>query len=496
MADPKKTPAVPTSVTLRFKVRARSGRAIDGATVTVTAGSTTKTETSDAQGFAKITLMKADVDASSGAINVTVKKFHHGPDPFPSPIVSAGPLTVSMTVSLSGFDPTVANVVKDASGLFLDCVLADGGMRLATPQNRFAQADIASGIRARRLTNDQVQQELMWCHLEGSVTLTPGSDFIFDHDTSMGEFDPCDPAKCKVKNPPIANRVSLKKPTVGPVTFFALTNFGVSAIQKTDLPGQHFLRDTFDWANTSLQTLDQRHVIGLVRLCNELNLTHGVVAIYTQGVNGDTSRSDCHGYGMALDFGGMSTNLPDPAAKHMTVRLGVDFIVDLHWGQVPMWDGTTVAANPSDPTTWRRQAGDDGFDYSKDPSGARNKLHYRLDPAPFQDPAPAGTDAAVAAQMATVATHFQAAGGIFKAVFDFATTQYTDADKTLGPLSPPAPEPTPTTIDDQSGHFILHPDYGTPNTPNVLNAKDGRQAHINHLHFQLGQTFYNSPRTT
>ena len=56
MADPKKTPAVPTSASLRFKVHARSGRAIAGATVTVTAGTTTKTATSDAQGAAKIAL--------------------------------------------------------------------------------------------------------------------------------------------------------------------------------------------------------------------------------------------------------------------------------------------------------------------------------------------------------------------------------------------------------------------------------------------------------
>jgi hypothetical protein len=493
MADPKKTPAVPTSVTLRFKVRARSGRAIDGATVTVAAGSTTQTDTSNAQGFAKITLMKADVDASSGAINVTVKKFHHGPDPSPSSSVTPGALTASLTVSLTGFDPTAANVAKDASGLFLDCVLADGGLRFATAQNRFGQADIASGIRARRLTDDQVQQELMWCHLEGSVTLTPGSDFVFDHDTSMGEFDPCDPAKCKVKNPPIKNRVTLSKPTLGPVTFFFLKAFGVSATQKSDLPGQHFLRDTFDWQNTPLQALDQRHVIGLVRLCNELNQNHGVVAIYTQGVSGDTSRADAHGYGLALDFGGMSTNVPDPDTKHMTVRLGVDFIVDLHWGQVPMWDGTTVTANPSDPTKWRRQAGDNRFDYSTDPTGATNKLHYRLDPAPFQDPVPSGTDPALAAQMATVASHFQAAAGIFKAVFEFATTQYTDTNPTLGPLNPPADEPRPTAIDDQSGHFILHPDYGRPTPPG---GKDGRQAHVNHLHFQLGPTYYSSPRTT
>jgi hypothetical protein len=486
MADPKKTPAVPTSASLRFKVHARSGRAIAGATVTVTAGTTTKTATSDAQGAAKIALMKADVDATSGAITVSVKKFHYAPDPGPMGQVAPGPLTANMTVSMAGFDPTTPNVAKDTTGLFLDCVLMDGGMSFAAPQ---------VGVPTRRLTDDQVQQELMFDHLAGTVTLNAASDFVFDHDASMGEFDACDPAKCKVKTPPIANRVALKTPTIGPVTFFVLLNFSTGAAHKADvIPGQHFLADTFDWGNMPLQSLDQRHVVGLARLCAQLNSTLGVVAIYTQGVNGDMTRTDCHGYGMALDFGGVSTTAPDPTAKHMTVRMGIDFIVFLHWGRVPMWDSTTVAANPSDSTTWTRQAGDDGFNYSTDATGATHKLHYRLDPAPFQDSVPSlnPPDPTLSAQLAAVAGHFSLARAMFKAVFDFASSEYADSNTTLGQLTAPAVD-TPTAIDDQSGHFILHPDYGTPNAPG---AKNGRQAHVNHLHFQVGPTHYGAPRTT
>lgn len=162
-----------------------------------------------------------------------------------------------------------------------------------------------------------------------------------------------------------------------------------------------------------------------------------------------------------------------------------------------MWDGTTVLANPTNSALWKRlSVNDDGHDYSADPSATVSRLHYRMDPAPFQDPVPAAlatSDPALAAQLATVATHFVSAQAVFQGVYDFATREYTDADSTLGPLPAGAPAETQTPIDSHAGHFILHPDYPKPN---AAGAKNGRQAHVNHLHFQLGATFYSSPRTT
>jgi hypothetical protein len=75
---------------------------------------------------------------------------------------------------------------------------------------------------------------------------------------------------------------------------------------------------------------------------------------------------------------------------------------------------------------------------------------------------------------------------------DMTTDGYSDSNTTLGPLASSGVE-TPTAIDDQSGHFILHPDYGTPNSGGELN---GRQAHVNHLHFRVVPTRYPSARTT
>ena len=39
-----------------------------------------------------------------------------------------------------------------------------------------------------------------------------------------------------------------------------------------------------------------------------------------------------------------------------------------------------------------------------------------------------------------------------------------------------------------SGHFVLFPDYPHPDNP--PGNSNGRGAHINHLHFQVGPTTY------
>jgi len=471
-------------------VRTRAGRPIPEATVDLDTGAKVLSGKTDNRGFFAQTLTSADLAAATppGSITVRVRKHHHGPDPGIGGTVTSGILSVTATVDSSGFDPSTPGLAKDAQGGFLDCLLVDGGYAFA--------ADSFMTL-ARRLTDDEVQKELMLRHHQGHVTLDAASDFVFDHDTSMGEFDPCDPAKCHILRPLASTRVSLASPVMAGVRFFALTNFSPSPPQSTSdvIPGQRFLRDAFDWQATALRLLDQRHIVGLVRMCSELSSTRGIVALYTQGVSGDTVRPDTHGYGLALDFGGVSTELPDPNEKHRTVRLGTDFIVFLHWGRVPMWDRVSVASNPTDPSKWVRLTKlDDDFNYGTDPTGAHSRLHYRLDPPPFQDPVPASAPSAFAADLAKVATHFQMAASLFQDVYEFAVGEYSDGNTILGRL-PKGTSDTPTPIDSHAGHFILHPDYPHPNNP--PNAHNGRGAHINHLHFQLGPTFYSAgPRTT
>jgi hypothetical protein len=482
-----KTPVVPIS-NLRIRVRSRTGKQVQAAILSLDSPAlTTKT---DAMGFATFGLTEAQIAALSPANQITLhaKKRHHGPDPGVGKVVVPGEIKLTATVSKAGFDPKTLGLDRDKKGAFLDLVLMDAGFNfgVATP-----------GVATRRLTSDQVQKELMFLQSNGDVVLTTVSEFQFNHDTTSGEFDACDPAKCKLASPTIDSRVGVQKATIANVKFLYLVKYdpGKPKAATDKIPGQRFLRDKFQWNNMSLSLMDQRHVVGMARMCKELKSKHGVVAIFTLGMSGDTVRADAHGHGVAIDFGGCCKVEPDSTNKNATVRPGTDFIVFSHWGNLPMWNGVTVKANPEDPALWKRLKGgdDDGHDYSADPSGNISRLHYRLDPAPFQESVPATvTDPALAAQLGTVASHFVTTREIFQDVYDFATREYSDGNPTLGPLSAAATADIATPIDSHRGHFILHPDYPKPNAPG---AKNGRQAHVDHLHFQLGPTYFPSVRT-
>src|SRR5438105_9228371 len=241
------------------------------------------------------------------------------------------------------------------------------------------------------------------------------------------------------------------------------------------------------------------HLFSQIQQSKELNDKEKVVAAYHIGLNGNAAGKktaegkiifDCHTYGRAIDLGGLSTAMPDSkAGTSSAVRLGTDFVVLLHWGRVPMWDGVSVAADPGNPSAWTRLTDrfDDKHNYSK-PSNPASQLHYRLDPAPFQDPVPAlnPPDADLTAALGKVAPHFTRAAALFKTAFDVIVREYQDADDQTGPQK--TADPPPSAIDTAAGRlFTLHPDYPRPNTINKvpdpitgeLTAKpsrDGRQA--------------------
>lgn len=494
---------------LRIQVRTRAGRGIEDAEVHVDVGPVTKTLKTDRKGFTLWFMFTRDeIEAGRGQLVVRSAKKHHGPDPTGIDKVVPGERRTTVTVGTSGLDPATPGLESDAHGAYLVHVLMDAGM------NRGALANTIT----RRLSDDEIQKELIFSHQLGSIVLAPGSEFVFDHDPASGMFDPCT-AKCTLRSPKPDQRVSLKTSKVGAVTLYLLESTVPSAFSAKDiLPGQRFTRDTFGWSKRPLQALDQRHVAGLVRLCRELHREHGIVALYHIGVNGDTSRPDCHGYGLAIDFGGCGTELPPEGAKSMRVRLGVDFLIFLHWGNVPMWDPVTVAKDPGNSSSWKRHPKvdrHDRTDYTQDPAATKIKLHYSLDPAPFQEPVPPGTDPALATELDKIAFHFQMARSVFLDVYKFAVKEYSDDNSILGPSTVAE---TPTPIDSHRGHFILHPDYPRPNDlklddagqktpdptqPNGFKEKvNGRGAHVNHFHFQLGPTNYKDqngkplPRTT
>lgn len=505
---------------LRVRVRTRAGRGIKDAEVSIRlAAGVEKKGKTDEKGFVTLAIERDELDKASPSEEVVVRawKHHHGPEPRGADKRSRGaavtPGAIEVTVLVDpprGFSLVQPNLrlldpepstpgVEAGKPPFLDLVLRDAGMN---------QAQVASAV-TRRMEKTEVQLELMYHHNVASVTLDPRYEFEFEHEPTPDPFAPCT-TKCKLLKPGADDWVSLLTNTIAGVTWLTLYDpFVPGTLNKGERAGAELLRDKFTWKKNwaGLINLDRRHVVGLARLCGELQRSLGIVVVYTQGIEGDSGRTDCHGHGLATDFGGCSTVLPEAynprvdryGSTRQAVRLGVDFIVYFHWGlwsHVPMWDPATVAANPNQESgkpPWKRFGGtsDDGYDYAKDPEGKKKKLHYRLDRPPYQDPLPDTLDPALRAEMEKLAPHFQKASALFRAVYDFAVREYTDDNTTLGPLPGVTEKPTP--IDSHTGHKILCPDYPHPTT--VKKPQYGRQPHNNHLHFQLGETEYGTART-
>lgn len=484
------------SLKLLVRVRTRATRPLKGVTVKIGPDEIKREATTDAEGFARFTLDEADLVklGDDPSVDVEARLRHHGPDPGTKDSVRAGPLSVSARIDGKGWVPIERQTEIDTSkpstpgfsiaktgGRYLDLVLMDACM------NRGA---IGSGP-VRRLKPEEVQLDNIMSHKDGTFTLGPKSEYTFKHNTATGEFDDCDD-KCELEGPEFKTPLTLIDDVVRQIRWFKFQKDPKGLPDTKIDPGnleQSFTKHRVGVAPLkTLGPIAQRNLAGVVRLCVRLRNMLDIAAIYTQGVIADGSDS-AHGVGLACDFGGCSTKLPNDGARDgvprssssgevtFKVALGVDFIVWYHWGLIPQWDPTTVAANPGLSVFWKRQPWekpDSGINF-EDPANLDGKTYknaYRLDPPPFQEPA--GTK---------LAKHFDVASAVFNAVYSVAVEEYTDDDDSLMPL-PAGKTEVPTPIDAQQGHKIEHPDYGAY----IKGSFDGRFAHRNHLHFQFGPT--------
>lgn len=177
--------------------------------------------------------------------------------------------------------------------------------------------------------------------------------------------------------------------------------------------------------------LDARNALAFVRFCQWLKASYGVHTLYHLGVSGGgvTSsgkpRVDCHGQGRAVDFVGVAGDFPSEGEQiPFTLTVTDNWSVD-------------TPATPGG--SW--------------PEGTGANVHYRLT-EPEADP--------FAAQF-------------FQDVYAFVAAEWQDQ-------SPGPDDPGGTTIETAS--FIMNPDHphSAPGTPN------GREAHANHMHWQIGVT--------
>lgn len=471
---------------LRIRVRTRSERGVSGAKVYLDLGGTWIERETDKDGFIKPVITLNDDERTLASppdeVDVRVRKFHHGPDRGPGQQVVAGEAKLHAKLGARTRDSSSAGVrlTHDDKGIakhlpFLEIVLIDAGLARGAPSSK----------PTRRLTDEEYQRELMYHHVQGAVTVAPQSEFEFEHDTSTWEFAACTD-RCTIKHPKADRRVSLTNGVVGPVTFFTLFDpYGVSHPRNGDvIPGQRFTRKALvrtssapdarsaprGWSRAPVRPAepradDRRHLLD-------------------PAANGNSSGNSTHDYGLALDFGGCSTELPEPDARKMVpVRMGVRLLGLPALGaraDVGPHHGGAESGRPFDLEAIPRQIQTRAASTIATIRPARGRDFTTASTCPrTKSLLPRARDPVLATKLGAVAPHFRKAREVFLATYNIAVDEDRDSNDVLGPL-PASMTDTPTPIDDQHGHSILHPDYAKPNPPT---SKSGRQAHVNHHHF-------------
>jgi hypothetical protein len=546
----------PSGTPIRVKVQSPLNLPIKGATVEVLS---LREALTDKDGFVRFSLDEAEFNQVAGQIVLRTRKLHFGPNPGAGKTVVPNQIEIKATlIKDKGFDPATPGLETDKVGIFLVIVLADAGVNLGNEH---------VDIMARDLTPDQAREALLFHQWNAHMILTVDRkdfDFEFEHFQDLGPdgkptnfFAPCD-QRCKIKTPDPQKLVGIKEQTARGVKYIYVNNTPF----VNGKPGM-------DWAEVPITILDPRNAVGVCRLSQILKaLDGGIVGVYHIGMNG-SDRTDCHGFGRAMDFGGVTKTLPTKAGSKPSPdnfnRQEIsadDFFIFWHWGIVAPWDPNKTIG--TDRTKWSRIA--------DLPATTFPRLHYRL-----LDPLPAS------------ASPFAAA--VFQAVHSFATQQYQDrfeskqaqksatdelnrlnddaqkarenADKihaqkladaqkkiddahqkvadAVAAGKPPAEvdklqhqaeqvekdAPKQAAADSKASEddavkkkkaadakqtavaalsvpaeigevpsFILHPDFPVANSTgckdkdgNDVSCKNGRQAHINHIHFQIGATF-------
>lgn len=505
-------------------------------------------------------LSAGSVPGQRGELTVIVSKHHHGPVVSDGETFTNGPAEVSVSYepsartkltiqSAASVDPRDqflwGRPTIDFKGR-LQVILIDGG---TLGQNYFElPAGASRVISTRRLTPDprppagwiqpttisEVDQELIFRTAHGDLALNDATRshafFEFEHDMSMGEFDACDPARCRlVKQPPapvhepppdpVKYKDSETAPIADRINVFGSVLAGVKILQvnfATALTPRR--KDSLKCSNAFMTDVHPRNIVGMIRLCKRLKTDHGIAAIYTAGflrwVKGSSNYAwDSHGRGRAFDLSGVAQQMPnlptrDGSTVTQPVRPGVDFVVYFHWGQVRLQVQTTSTVNGTSTQIVERHR-DTGQDYATSSSATGSRLLYRLDPIPnpadraveFEAPPVPGESPAehLARSEDWSNDHYGVCRDVFFSIWEFLTSEYSHTDGFLGPLenikqkvsgvANPIPPPVQFTNAQNADvaasapplgslkGYIVHPDYP---------SNDLRSTHNNHFHFQFG----------
>jgi len=465
-------PAAPLAdVIVRLEVVDPQGRAIPKVAVEVRASDNTATTKTTTAGRADITIKTADTQ-----VEVMLSKRHHAPYTGTGGSVVTGPVIVNLELeqgTLAERQPDSGPpVFPEVSGKSRRVRRA----RIVMIDGIFARAQAHPDTPTRQLSKREVMTEYLRHLHHGEIALLPRERLDVLHDPKSGDGDPCtDKCKLKAKRFKVANIFSKVK-------FLYLSGGSPGRPRKGDVfEGQHHFRDSFTCKDVLIGSLDTRNAVGMVRLARWMREKHDVFVVYHIGFM--RGRPGAHNQGRAIDVGGFARSIPGRETISPP-RMKDDFHVALHWGRVAMFDPKTVAAHPNDSSKWTRLPATQVDDLTNYPdyTPQQRLLRYRLDPLPYPTPPPALPSGPADSRWLVLRDHFDEARTIFRSAFDFFVAEYSDSHDQLGPS---APANVPTPIDSPHGHFVLHPDYGEVNSGGKSN---GRQAHFNHFHAQLGPT--------
>ena len=448
-------------ITVKVFVRTRGGNGIDHALVKMTSGALPDpiSAYSDKNGVATLALPASIFPESATEVDVRIvsSKAHHGPVPAGGGTFSNGPVAASAKILKQGaFAKDTANVDKLKR---LEMVLVDGGSLGA----------LHAGTLTRRLSTQEVVEELVYHHACGNIRLIGASEFKCQHDVSSEDPDgekgnPCT-EKCSIVVPvqTAANRISMDGMLNGVDIYYLAKFIGENGKTPSIQCGK----------KPRLSLLYRRHAVGMIRLCGKL-FAAGYRVLYSVGLEGSDPlvRDDCHGQGRAMDISGVATEVPENV---QAIRLGVDFIVFYHWGKMNLRVETTM----TDGSTETKSVAETGKSYDTDTVTTGNgALLFRLDPIPEATARPKN--------MPMTDEHLTKTAEVFKTIFDFVSMEYSFGDNHLGSGSVTSADALPAPEIGSSAHFMLYPDYPTANHGGSI--KNGRQAHVNHFHVQLGVT--------
>ncbi|MEO8451800.1 MAG: hypothetical protein ABI647_18560 [Gemmatimonadota bacterium] len=359
----------------------------------------------------------------------------------------------TMTLVLGQPDFVEILLYDRATARCLAALPMPAGQRLIS---RFAPPDYE--ISARDLTLDQARAVLDFLHVNGQITLMPSCAPTLNADCTVTQTKKSD-VNIQLRAWPYGVRI--------------ITNTaGTSAVNAIDTPGQG---GSFVLA-TAISNIDVRNAVGLVRVIKFLRDQFEVSEFLHAGIGQGSGAFDCHSEGRAVDFVGV--RIPDPEGTGSIL-----VYVQEAWGskKVPKEAGLgkpfdDPARRPLDPA-W--------------PFKSFTKLEYRLDSHIDEAGKP------------PLSRTFNIIRGFWTDMFRVIVKEYRSSASTNqkpgedGFVMHPD-HPTSDTFQKQvknsDGTLKTNPD-GTPAMVRA-NGSGGREAHLGHLHFQIGATGPEMPCTT